>query len=53
LQFFITSPIIVKQGWANSSPRAKCGPPQGFQWPTEAFRKIFKSEIFSNLYSEC
>jgi len=36
------------QGWANSGPRAKCGPPQRFQWQAEAFSKIFKSEISSN-----
>jgi len=33
------------QGWANSSPRAKCGLPQRFQWPAEAFRKTVKSNI--------
>jgi len=25
------------------------GPPQRFQWPAEAFKKIFKSKISSNL----
>jgi len=39
----------LSQGWANSGPQAKCCPPQRFQWPAEALRKIFKSEIFSNL----
>jgi len=39
----------LTQEWANSGPRAKCGPTQRFQWPAEAFRKIFKSEIISNL----
>jgi len=29
----------VVQGWANSGPRVKCGPPQRFQWPAEAFGK--------------
>jgi len=29
----------VEQGWANSGPRVKCGPPQRFQWPAEALRK--------------
>jgi len=39
----------IKQGWANSCPRAKCGPPQRFKWPADAFRKyIFKSEISLN-----
>jgi len=27
------------QGRENSDLRAKCGPPQRFQWPTEAIRK--------------
>jgi len=27
------SRYISSQGWANSGPRAKCGPPQRFQWP--------------------
>jgi len=31
--------IGLEQGWANSGPRAKCGPPLRFQWPAEAFRK--------------
>jgi len=30
---------MLDQGWANSGPRAKCGPPQRFTWPAEAFRK--------------
>jgi len=38
----------LEQGWANSGPRAKCGPPQCFQRPAEAFGKIFKSKISSN-----
>jgi len=38
----------LEQGRANSSLRAKCGPPKRFQWPAEAFRKMFKSEISSN-----
>jgi len=25
---------ILEQGWANSCPRAKCGLPQRFSWPT-------------------
>jgi len=36
------------QGWPNSGPLAKCGPPQRFQWPAEAFTKIFKCKISSN-----
>jgi len=39
--------IAVDQGWANSGPRATCGPPQRFQWPAEAFKKTFKSEIYT------
>jgi len=35
----------LAQGWAISGPLATCGPPQRFQWPAEAFGKIFKSEI--------
>jgi len=35
----IRHPTELEQGWANSSPRAKCGPPQGFKWPAEPFRK--------------
>jgi len=23
----------LNQGWANSGPQAKCGPPRHFQWP--------------------
>ena len=42
------SKLGLEQGWANSGPRAKCGPPQRFQWPAQAFRKIVKSEISSN-----
>jgi len=30
----------VCQRWANSGPRAKCGPTQRFQWPAEVFRKL-------------
>jgi len=37
--------FALRQGWANSGLRAKCGPPQRFQWPETAFRKIFKSEV--------
>jgi len=40
--------LALWQGWANSGPRAKRDPPQRFQWPAEAFRKIFKSEISSH-----
>jgi len=40
--------LILGQEWANSGPRAKFGPPQRFQWPAEAFTKIFKSKISSN-----
>jgi len=40
--------VQLGQGRANSGPRAKCGPPKRFQWPAEAFRKIFQSEISSN-----
>jgi len=29
----------LAQVWANSGPRAKCGPPQRLQWPAEAFTK--------------
>ena len=35
-----------KAGWRNS------GLPHRFQWPAEASRKIFKSEIFSNSHSK-
>jgi len=38
----------LAQGWANRGTRATRSPPQRFQWPTEAFRKIFKSEMSSN-----
>jgi len=41
--------IALAQGWANSGPRAKCGPPQRFQKPAEAFRKYVQSEDSSNL----
>jgi len=37
----------VCYGWTNSAPQAKCGPTQRFQWPAEAFRKIFKSESYT------
>jgi len=30
------------QGWTISSPQATCGPPQHFQWSTEAFRKYLQ-----------
>jgi len=40
----------LEQGWANSGPRAKCGPPQRFKWHARKHsRKIFKSESSSNL----
>jgi len=26
--------IALVRRWANSGPRAKCGPSQRFQWPT-------------------
>jgi len=42
----------VCHGWANSGPRAICDPTQRFQWPAEAFRKIFKSESSFNSYSK-
>ena len=29
----------LNQGWGISGPRATSGPPQRFQWQTEAFRK--------------
>ena len=45
----IKQQLHLDQGWANSSPWAKCGPPQRFPWRTKAFSKIFKSEISSNL----
>jgi len=32
-----------KTGGANTGPRNTCDPPQLFQWPVKAFRKIFKS----------
>jgi len=38
----------IEQGWANRCPRATCDPPQCFQWPSEAFRTIVKSEISFN-----
>jgi len=31
--------VPLVQVWTNSSPRAKCGPLQRFQWSAEAFRK--------------
>jgi len=31
--------VIPTQRWANSGPRDKCGPPQRFKWPAEAFMK--------------
>jgi len=39
--FVATTHVIstLYQGWANSDPRAKCGPSQRFKWPAEAFRK--------------
>jgi len=40
------------QWWANSGPRAKWGPPQRFQWPAEAFAKIFKSKYSPTLHSK-
>jgi len=36
---------FIKPVWSNYSLQAACGPPQGFQWLVEAFRKIFKFEI--------
>jgi len=39
--------LCLRSGWANSGPRAKCGPPQRFQWLAQAFTKIVKSEISS------
>jgi len=39
---------VLSQGWANSGLRATCGRPQRLQWPTEALRKILKSEISTN-----
>jgi len=41
-------------GVGNSGPRAKCGPPQRFQWPAEAFRKYVQIWIFPPIYhSKC
>ena len=40
--------VLQSRGWANSGPLASCGPPQHFQWPAEAFKKIFISKISSN-----
>jgi len=45
----VPNTVHTDQGWANSGPRAKYGPPQRFHLPAEVFRKIFKSEISSNL----
>ena len=39
-------PNPMGQWWANSGPRAKCGPPQHFQWPSGS---VFKFENSSNL----
>ena len=33
------------QGWPISGPRATFVPPQRYQWPAEAFSKMFKSDI--------
>jgi len=35
----VTLFIQLERGWANSGPRAKCGPPQRFQWPVQEFRR--------------
>ena len=48
LAFLAKSETRLEQWRANSGPRAKCGPPQRFQWLAQAFTKFFKSEIFSN-----
>ena len=40
--------ICLLKEWANSGLRATCGPQQRFQWPAEAFRKVFKSEPSSH-----
>jgi len=50
--------ILLGQGWANSGPRAKCGPPQRFKWPAEAFRKYlqiwnFMDRITTNVRADC
>jgi len=41
----LVDPLLLEQGWANSGPRAKCGPPQRFEWPAEAFRKYVQITI--------
>ena len=41
--------VHLTQGWANSGPRAKCGPPQRFQWPAEGFRKYVQIWNFLQL----
>ena len=39
----------LEQGWENSGPQAKCGSPQCFEWPAEAFRKYLQIWNFLNL----
>jgi len=41
--------IHLIQGWAISGPRATCGPPQRFQWPTEEFGKAHQAWNFLEL----
>jgi len=44
----------IGQGWENSGPRAKYGPPQRFQWPAEAFSEYVQIWIFPPIYhSRC
>jgi len=44
----LTEYSALRYGWENNGPQAKCGPPERFQWPAEAFTKIFKSKIPTN-----
>jgi len=48
--FSLLAGYDLGQGWANSGPRAKCGPPQRFEWPAEAFMKY--GQIILNVSAE-
>jgi len=38
----------LAQRWAISARWATCGPQQPFQWPVEAFSKIFKPKTWGH-----
>jgi len=53
IELFSIFTVHLGQGWAISGPRTTFGPPQRFQWPAEAFRKIPQIWNFLPLISKC